>query len=54
MRSLLPIAVDAALNAGQEIMEIYASGDFDVEMKGDDSPLTRADVASHHVIMAHL
>ena len=35
-------------------MEIYASGDFNVELKGDDSRSPRADVASHHAIMAHL
>ena len=52
--NLLNLAVKAALDAGRQIMEIYASGDFNVEVKGDDSPLTRADVASHHVIMAHL
>ena len=34
-------------------MEIYA-GEFDVELKGDDSPLTCADRASHEVIMAGL
>lgn len=54
MQNLLKIAVKAALEAGQQIMAIYASGDFNVEMKGDNSPLTRADVASHQVIMAHL
>jgi 3'(2'), 5'-bisphosphate nucleotidase len=54
MQNLLAIAVEAALDAGRQIMEIYASGDFNVELKGDDSPLTRADVASHHAIMAHL
>ncbi|MGB0196436.1 MAG: 3'(2'),5'-bisphosphate nucleotidase CysQ family protein, partial [Flavobacteriales bacterium] len=54
MQNLLILAVEAALDAGRQIMEIYASGDFNVELKGDDSPLTRADVASHHAIMAHL
>ena len=54
MQNLLTLAVEAALDAGRQIMEIYASGDFNVELKGDDSPLTRADVASHHAIMAHL
>ena len=54
MQDLLNLAVKASLAAGRHIMEIYASGDFNVELKGDDSPLTRADVASHHAIMAHL
>ena len=54
MHQLLHTAVDAALEAGRRIMAIYASGDFEVQLKGDDSPLTRADVASHRAIMEKL
>ena len=54
MQNLLTLAVEAALDAGRHIMGIYASGDFNVKLKGDDSPLTRADVASHQAIMEHL
>ena len=50
----MKIAVDAALKAGQTIMEIYESGDWDVTEKTDQSPLTRADIASHEVIMEFL
>jgi 3'(2'), 5'-bisphosphate nucleotidase len=42
-----------ARDAGAAIMEIYA-GEFNVELKGDNSPLTCADRASHEVIMAGL
>ena len=42
-----------ARDAGSAIMEIYA-GKFNVELKGDDSPLTCADRASHRVIVAGL
>jgi 3'(2'), 5'-bisphosphate nucleotidase len=42
-----------ARNAGAAIMQIYA-GDFNVELKDDNSPLTCADRASHEVIMAGL
>ncbi len=42
-----------ARDAGAAIMEIYA-GEFNVELKGDNSPLTCADQASHEVIMAGL
>lgn len=52
--SLLHLAVEASLEAGREIMEIYESGEFDVQLKGDDSPLTRADVASHRAIVRRL
>ena len=51
---LLHKAITAALQAGKAILEIYHSGDFDIEIKGDNSPLTQADTASHNVIMSHL
>jgi len=41
---------EIAYQAGQTIMEIYNSEDFNVEVKGDGSPLTRADKAAHLVI----
>lgn len=40
-----------ARDAGAAIMEIYNSDDFDVQLKGDDSPLTKADLAAHRVIV---
>ena len=54
MKQLLHTAITAALEAGKAILEIYHSGEFDVEIKGDNSPLTRADTASHNVIMSYL
>ena len=51
---LLHTAITAALQAGKAILEIYHSGAFNVEFKGDNSPLTRADTASHDVIMSYL
>ena len=36
--------------AGEQIMEIY-SQDFEVNIKDDDSPLTQADMASHHCLV---
>jgi len=44
---------DLARAAGAAIMQIYA-GDFSVERKGDDSPLTAADLAAHRAIVAGL
>lgn len=52
--SNLKKAIDAALQAGKVILEIYHSGDFGIEIKGDNSPLTKADTASHNVIMSYL
>jgi 3'(2'), 5'-bisphosphate nucleotidase len=51
---LLHTAIIAALQAGKAILEIYHSGEFDIEIKGDNSPLTRADTASHNIIMSYL
>ncbi len=40
-----------ARQAGAAILEIYARDDFEVEIKGDDSPLTAADLASQAAIV---
>ncbi|MEN8139054.1 MAG: 3'(2'),5'-bisphosphate nucleotidase CysQ [Bacteroidota bacterium] len=37
-------------DAGSAILEIYNSDDFNIEIKGDGSPLTRADKKSHEII----
>ncbi len=56
MERLMKIATDAAIMASKEIMRIYESADedFGIELKGDDSPLTLADKASHKCIIKHL
>lgn len=52
--NILKNAIEASLEAGKTILEIYHSGDFDIEIKGDSSPLTKADKSSHKVIMSFL
>ena len=54
IKQLLNTAITATLEAGKAILEIYHSGAFDIEIKGDNSPLTKADTASHNVIMSFL
>jgi 3'(2'), 5'-bisphosphate nucleotidase len=54
MNSLINTAIIAALEAGKSILEIYHSGEFEEEIKIDKSPLTKADIASHNVIMSYL
>ena len=54
MQQILKTAIRAALEAGKAILEVYHSEEFDVEMKGDNSPLTKADKASHNIIMSFL
>lgn len=39
-----------AVRAGRAILNIYKGDDFDIELKHDSSPLTRADLASQKVI----
>ena len=43
-----------ALLGGERIMEIYDADDFDVKLKGDDSPVTQADEAADAIISAGL
>ncbi len=52
----LQIAIQAAIKAGEEIMEIYTdpNSDFEVERKADNSPLTKADKAAHLEIVSML
>lgn len=50
---LIEKVVAIALEAGHAIMEVY-DGEIAVSRKDDDSPLTQADLAAHHVIEAGL
>lgn len=54
MKAFLEIAIKASLDAGKRIMEIYENEDFEMDFKGDDSPLTKADLAAHKIIMEYL
>jgi 3'(2'), 5'-bisphosphate nucleotidase len=45
--------ITIAKQAGEKIMQIYQK-DFSVEYKDDQSPLTEADLASHHLICDEL
>ena len=56
MEKLLKLAVNAALEAGKEIMRVYQDPkqNFAIEEKSDKSPLTRADRAAHKCIVRHL
>ena len=46
----VPVARRLALEAGDRIMDIYNSDDFDVKVKSDDSPVTEADEAADALI----
>lgn len=52
--TLLEATSRIARDAGDAILEVYQEADHGVVIKGDDSPLTRADLASHRIIAAAL
>ncbi|MCH7829066.1 MAG: 3'(2'),5'-bisphosphate nucleotidase CysQ [Proteobacteria bacterium] len=53
MKSLIDPVVALAEDAGRAILEVYST-DFEVQSKDDNSPLTQADLAAHHCIVAKL
>ena len=53
MRDWIEPVLQLAREAGAAIMHVYAQ-DFLVEHKDDLSPLTAADMAAHHLIVAGL
>ncbi|MFM1913901.1 MAG: 3(2),5-bisphosphate nucleotidase CysQ [Bacteroidota bacterium] len=50
----LKLSIEASLRAGEVIMEIYNGEDFAIEIKDNNSPLTKADKAAHEIIKSHL
>ena len=52
--SLIPVIRSLAIEAGNKIMEIYNSDDFEIKTKSDDSPVTAADEAADAIISAGL
>jgi 3'(2'), 5'-bisphosphate nucleotidase len=54
LEQLLPSVLGIARRAGAVVMEVYQSPDFDVQLKSDESPLTRADIASNKIIVEGL
>ena len=45
---------DIAQEAGRAILQIYQQDDVGIQTKRDQSPLTQADLASHHIIIEAL
>ncbi len=52
MTTILKIAINAAIEAGKKVLEVYSdpNSDFMIERKSDNSPLTIADKISHTII----
>lgn len=49
-QDLLEAVKSISEQAGKAILDIYHQGDFKLESKSDQSPLTQADLASHNII----
>ena len=54
LKELIRLATDAALAGSKEILSVYNSENFEVESKGDNSPLTLADKKAHLAISSIL
>jgi 3'(2'), 5'-bisphosphate nucleotidase len=54
MKEMLENLSEIGRQAGSAILEVYAMQDPGIETKSDDSPLTKADMASHHIIVDEL
>ena len=54
MKEIYHIAIEAAVKAGEEILKIYENGNFQVEAKEDNSPLTIADKRANDIINSRL
>jgi 3'(2'), 5'-bisphosphate nucleotidase len=54
LEELLSIARKASSHASKEILNIYESEDFGLDIKSDLSPLTKADRKGHEIICSYL
>jgi 3'(2'), 5'-bisphosphate nucleotidase len=54
IKHLMIAAIQASIMAGEAILEVYNSDDFQVNLKSDKTPLTLADRQAHEVIKKHL
>jgi len=54
LHQLLDKAITATLLAGQKIRKVYAYSHFDIEVKDDLTPVTKADRLAHQEIMNEL
>ena len=54
LKKLLELSIHTAVEAGKKILKVYNSDDFEIELKLDNSPLTKADKLSHNIITERL
>ncbi len=54
LQNLLAPLAEISRNAGSAILQVYERADYEIVRKQDNSPLTAADMAAHHIIVAAL
>ncbi|MGF1700995.1 3'(2'),5'-bisphosphate nucleotidase CysQ [Photobacterium makurazakiensis] len=54
LSNLLPQVIDIARASGQVILDIYQRGQFEKQLKSDNTPVTSADLAAHKLVVAKL
>jgi 3'(2'),5'-bisphosphate nucleotidase len=54
LTELIKVMCAVARDAGAAILQVYGDEDFGVQTKSDNSPLTRADLAAHNIIVEGL
>ena len=54
MTEQLDELIRIAREAGTAILAVYGQDDFGIQTKSDDSPLTKADLAAHNIIVSGL
>ncbi|OAN19221.1 3'(2'),5'-bisphosphate nucleotidase CysQ [Photobacterium jeanii] len=54
LASRIPAVIEIARAAGQVILDIYQRGQFEKQVKQDNTPVTSADLAAHKLVMERL
>ncbi|KDM92169.1 3'(2'),5'-bisphosphate nucleotidase CysQ [Photobacterium galatheae] len=54
LSSLIPSVIEIARASGQVILDIYQRGQFEKQVKQDNTPVTSADLAAHKLVLERL
>ncbi|QUJ67611.1 3'(2'),5'-bisphosphate nucleotidase CysQ [Photobacterium sp. GJ3] len=54
LSSLIPSVIEIARASGQVILDIYQRGQFEKQVKNDNTPVTSADLAAHKLVLERL
>ncbi|KKC98703.1 MULTISPECIES: 3'(2'),5'-bisphosphate nucleotidase CysQ [Photobacterium] len=54
LSTLIPSVIEIARESGQVILDIYQRGQFEKQIKTDNTPVTSADLAAHKLVLERL